>query len=181
MKARIIDFSMGFNRKQRLTVELDGDFREGYENLKDQEVEISIKKWRKKRSSDANAYFHVLVNAIAEARGLGDEEVKRMLVVDYGALARDSDGHIIALKLPASVDVSFIYPYTRMYKELQESGKSFKCYMVYKRSSEMDTKEMSRLIDGAVREAQELGVDTDTPDKRAWYDALFEKGTQNGT
>lgn len=90
---------MGFNRKQRITIQLDSDFREGYEALKEAELEISIKKWRQKRSKDANAYFHVLVTAIAEARGLGNDEVKRMLVVEYGALAKDVDGQIVGFKL----------------------------------------------------------------------------------
>ena len=77
MKGRLIDFSTGYNRKQRITLEIESDFREGYEALKEAELEISIKKWRRKRSKDANAYFHVLVNAIAEARGVSDEEVRR--------------------------------------------------------------------------------------------------------
>ena len=171
MKGRLLDFSMGWNRKQRITIELDTDFREGYEALKEVDIEVSVKKWRRKRSNDANAYFHVLVNAIAEARGLSDEEVKRSLVVDYGAIARDDDGQRIAFKLPSSVDVSFIYPYTRLYKQVEENGKLFNCFLVYKHSSEMDTKEMSRLIDGAVTEAKELGIDTDTPEERARWNS----------
>lgn len=172
MKGRIIDFAMSWNRKQRITVEVDTDFREGYETLKEADVEVSIKKWRHRRSNDANAYFHVLVNAIAEARGVSDEEIKQMLVVDYGSLARDEDGQIIGFKLPASVDVSSIYPYTRLYKQVEENGKLYNCYLVYKHSREMDTKEMSRLIDGAVQEAKELGIDTDTPEERARWSSL---------
>lgn len=172
MKGRLIDFSMGFNRKQRISIELDTDFREGYEALKGAELEISIKKWRQKRSKDANAYFHVLVNAIAEARGLGDDEVKRMLVVNYGTLAKDEDGQIVGFKLPPSVPVDDIYPYTRLYKQVEENGKLFNCYLVYKRSRDMDTKEMSHLIEGAIFEAQELNIDTDTPDKTAWLNSL---------
>lgn len=172
MKARILDFSIGFNRRQRITIEIDSDFRDGYEALKDSDIEVSIKKWREKRSKDANAYFHVIVNAIAEARGLGDDEVKRMLVVEYGSLARDDDGQIIGFKLPPSVDVSLIYPYTRLYKQVEENGKLFNCYLVYKHSSEMDTKEMARLIDGAVSEAKELGLDVDTPEERARWNSI---------
>lgn len=171
MKGKLIDFSIGYNRKQRITIEIDSDFREGYETLKDAELEIAIKKWRKKRSNDANSYFHVIVNAIAEARGLSDDEVKRKLVVDYGVLARDEDGQIIGFKLPPGVNVDFIYPYTRLYKQVEENGKQFNCYLVYKRSSEMDTKEMTRLIDGAIWEAKELGIDTDTPEERARWNS----------
>ena len=131
MKGRIIDFSMSFGGKQRITLELDTDFREGYEALKDAVVEIMIKKWRAKRSKDANAYFHVLVNQIAMARGLSDDEVKRDLVTQYGAIAVQ-DGYKVGFKLPASVDVETIYPYTRMYKQVEENGMLMNCYLVFK-------------------------------------------------
>lgn len=172
MRGRILDYSLSFGGKQRITLELDTDFREGYEALRNVPVEISIQKWRAKRSKDANAYFHVLVNQIAVARGLSDDEVKRDLIVDYGTIARDDHGDKIGFKLPASVDVDEIYPYTRMYKEVEENGKSFKCYLVYKRSSDMDTKEMAHLIDGAITVAQELNIDTDTPERASWWESL---------
>ena len=170
MKGRIIDFSMSFGGKQRVTLELDTDFREGYEALKEAVLEITIKKWRAKRSNDANKYFHLLVNEIAAAKGLSDDEVKISLVTQYGTYARDDDGMIVGFKLPASVDVSTIYPYTRMYKEVEENGKLFKCYLVYKQTRIMDTKEMAHLIDGTIQVAQELGIDTDTPEQKARFE-----------
>lgn len=176
MKGRILDFAMSFGGKQRITLELDTDFREGYEALKEAELEISIKKWRAKRSKDANAYFHVLVNQIAVARGLSDDEVKIDLVTQYGTYARDEDGQIIGFMLPAAVNVDEIYPYTRMYKEVDQDGKSYKCYLVYKQTRDMDTKEMSHLIEGAITVAQELNIDTDTPEERARWASL--KGEQ---
>ena len=168
MKGRIIDFSMSFGGKQRITLELDTDFREGYEALKDADVEIMIKKWRAKRSKDANAYFHVLVNQIAMARGLSDDEVKRDLVTQYGAIAVQ-DSYKVGFKLPASVDVETIYPYTRMYKQVEENGMLMNCYLVFKQTRYMDTKEMAHLIDGTIQVAQELGIDTDTPEQKARY------------
>ena len=169
MKGRLLDFSFSLNHKQRITIELDSDFREGFDALKGADLEIKIKKWRRKRSLDANAYFHVLVNEIAMAKGLSDDEVKRALVVDYGTVARDDDGMVIGFKLPASVSVDDIYPYTKLYKQVEENGRLFNCYLVYKRSSAMDSKEMSHLIDGTVSEAKELGIDTDTPEQKARY------------
>ncbi len=178
MKGRIIDFSMSFGGKQRITLELDTDFREGYEALKDAVVEIVIKKWRAKRSNDANKYFHLLVNEIAAAKGLSDDEVKVFLVTSYGTYARDEDGMIVGFKLPVSVDVDTIYPYTRMYKQVEENGKTFNCYLVYKQTRLMDTKEFSHLIEGAIQVAQELNIDTDTPNKASWWDSL--KGDTHG-
>lgn len=178
MKGRLIDFSFGYNRKPRVTIELDSDFRCGYDKLKDVDVEVSIKKWRARRSNDANKYFHVLVNEIAAAQGLSDDEVKRDLVVQYGTVARDESNMLIGIKLPASVDVDGVYPYTRLFKTVEENGRTYNCYLLYKHSSDMDTKEMSRLIEGALTVAHELNIDTDTADKAAWWESL--KGVPNG-
>ena len=169
MKGRLIDFSFGFNRKQRVTIELDTDFREGFDALKGADVEVKIKKWRALRSLDANAYFHVLVNAIAEARGVGDEEVKRELVLEYGVVARDDDGNKIGSMLPSGVDASLYYKYARWYKSMEVNGKEVDCYLFYKPTHEMDTKEMARLIDGAIEVAKELNIDTDTPEQKARF------------
>lgn len=63
-----------------------------------------------------------------------------------------------------------MYPaYTRIFKQEEEGGKLFNCYLVYKHSSDMDSKEMSRLIDGAIYEAKKLGLETDTPEQIARY------------
>ena len=50
---------------------------------------ITLKLWRERRSLDANAYFHVLVGKIADAAGMGFEETKTNLVIEYGAVARE--------------------------------------------------------------------------------------------
>ena len=38
-----------------------------------------------------------------------------------------------------------------------------------RRTRDLDSKEMARLIDGAINEAQALGIDTDTPEQIARY------------
>ena len=175
MRGRLVDIVVGCNRKQRVTIELDRDFREEFDRLHGQELDVEIKKHREKRSKDANAYFHVLVNKIAAERGGKDDDVKRQLVVEYGALDRDEDGTVIGFKLPASVNVDKIYPYVRCFDTREENGKLFKCYLVYKHTSDMDSKEMARLIDGAIETAQELGIVTDTPEQLARYKEDWSK------
>ena len=170
MRGRLKDLSFGRGGKQRITLEIDTDFREGFDALSGVDVEITIKKFRQKRSKDANAYFHVLVNAIAKVRGIGDDVVKRELIVQYGVVARDDEGRYLGFKLPFGVNVDNIYPYTRMYKEVTENGRQYCCYLLYKHSSDMDTKEMARLIDGAIYEAQQLGIDTETPAEKARWE-----------
>ena len=169
MKGRLIDLSFGMNRKQRITVEVDADFRNDFDRLKDQQLSIEIKKHREKRSKDANAYFHVLVNKIAEAQGLGNDEVKKSLVIEYGALAKDDDGYTVGFKLPASVNIDTIYPYAKVFDVREENGRTFNCYLVYKHTHELDSKEMARLIDGTIYVAKDLDIETDTPEQLAKY------------
>ena len=169
MRGRLVDLTIGLNRKQRVTVEIDRDFREDFDRMRGTELDIEIKKHREKRSKSANAYFHVLVNKIAAERGGSDEATKAALVVEYVALAKDSDGLTVGFKLPASVDASTIYPYVKCFDTREENGKLFKCYLVYKQTHLMDTKEMARLIDGAIEVAKELGIETDTPEQLARY------------
>ena len=169
MRGRLVDLTIGLNRKQRVTVEIDRDFREDFDRLKDQDLDVEIKKHREKRSKSANAYFHVLVNRIAAEEGAGDEAVKKRLVCEYGVLAKDEDGLTVGFKLPASVNVDTIYPYVKCFDTREENGKLFKCYLVYKQTHLMDSKEMARLIDGAIEVARDLGIETDTPEQLARY------------
>lgn len=169
MIGRLKDLTFGRNGEQNITVTVRSDFKERFDELKDVDVDIEIKKHRKRRSLSANAYFHVLVNKIAERQGLGDAEIKVNLVCEYGALAKDEDGSTVGFKLPSSVKVSTIYPYVRCFDTRTEGGKMFNCYLVYKQTHLMDSKEMARLIDGAIYVAKDLGIETDTPEQLARY------------
>lgn len=169
MIGRLKDLTFGRRGEQIITLTVQADFRSRFDELKDTDLDIEITKHRMKRSKDANAYFHVLVNKIAEHQGLGNEEVKTNLVVEYGALAKDEDGSTVGFKLPASVNVTTLYRYVKCFDTRIENGKEFNCYMVYKQTHLLDSKEMARLIDGTVYEAQNLGIETDTPEQLARY------------
>ena len=165
----MIDLAIGLNRKQRVTIEIDRDFRDEFDRLKDADLDVEIKKHRNRRSLSANAYFHVLVNKIAAERGGSEEDTKASLVCEYGTLAKDADGLTVGFKLPVSVEVSTIYPYVKCFDTREENGKLFNCYLVYKQTHLMDSKEMARLIDGAIEVAQTFGIETDTPEQLARY------------
>lgn len=129
--------------------------------LKSQDkLTLKVSKFKQKRSLDANAYFHVLVNKIAMETNQSDDEIKRRLVKSYGTLARDDNGDLIGAMLPAGADVDRFYPYTRNYKTEWRDGKEYTCYLFYERTRDLDTAQMSHLIDGAVQEAKALGIET---------------------
>ena len=175
MRGTLKDLTFGARGEQYITITVTRDFQEDFERLKGSEINVEIKQWREPRSKDANAYFHVLVNKIAEAQGIGDDEVKRTLVIEYGALARDEDGNTLGAMLPISANIEDFYPYARCYKTMELDGKAYRCYLFYKRTHTLDSKEMARLIDGAIYVANSMGIDTDTPEQLARYKEDWNK------
>lgn len=172
IKGKLVDHLLLAGGRQRITIETEDDFRGEYDRLHEKEISAEIKVYRKPRSIDANAYFHVLVNKIASAMASSDEEIKKWLVVKYGTVETDEDGSAYGAMLPATADIDKFYPYTRCYKTVEQNGKTYNCYLFYKRTRDMDSKEMSHLIDGTVSEAQALDIETMTPDQLAQLEGM---------
>ena len=133
---------------------------------------LRVGKFKKKRSLDANAYFHLLVNKIARNMLVSDDEVKQRLVKSYGTLARDENGDLIGAMLPAGVDVDRFYPYTRNYKTEWRDGKEYTCYLFYERTRDLDTAQFSHLLEGTIQEAKNLGIEVKSQEE---IDSLLER------
>jgi DNA-directed RNA polymerase delta subunit len=184
-KAKYINHNINENGEVSLNFALQGEKRlERTETLNqllfkitshNKPLKIAIDVAREKRSLDANAYFHVLVDKIAEKLGISTEEIKVRLVIAYGELAKDENGDYICLKLPNTVNVENYYKYAEYIGEEMDSiGKIWNKYLVYKETHTLDSKEMSRLLNGTIDEAKELGIDTRTPDEIAKMISLME-------
>lgn len=163
MRGKLQPLTRDMSGKYIVSLAVEGDPRELYDELRDSDVEIDIRKYHKRRSWEANAYFHVLVNKIAAALNESDTAVKKRIVQDYGVVSRDKEGNLIGFKLPISADVDEICEYTRWFDKREENGHWFNCYLAMKPTHLMDGKEMARVIEGAVTEAKELGIETLPP------------------
>lgn len=117
---------------------------------------ISIEKKKQKRSLNANAYFHVLVNEIARVTNISDDECKIKMVLEYGTVAKNEDGTPVTVKMPKATDISQFYKYAKWYGEKD----AFNFYIFYKPTHTLDRKEMAKLIDGVVSECKELDIPT---------------------
>jgi hypothetical protein len=118
-----------------------------------------IKEYKERRSNDANAYFHVLVNQLARHFNIKDEDMKIKMNLDYGTIARFEDGRIKGCKVPKETNMKEIYKYSKWYKE-DDDG--YDCYIFYKETHTLNTKEMSQLINGVVQECEDAGIETKT-------------------
>ena len=130
-------------------------FADGY-------ITVEVDNWSEKRSIQANAYFHVLVNLIAKETKSSMEDTKKQLVFQYGTLARGKDGKLAGAILPPNTNPEDFYPYCKWYGKTE---KGFDMYFFFKRTSELNKEEMNRLISGTIDEAKALNIETMTPDE----------------
>lgn len=138
-------------------------------------LNAEIKPVRQKRSYNANAYHYVLCDRMAKAVGLPASELHFTLMADYGTPFKDEDGRHQYVLLKDSKPLIGTGAYVRGtgHYEQRPNGDEYQWYIVIKPSHLYDTAEMSRLIDGTIREAEELGIQTETPGEIARMKALW--------
>ena len=74
MRGRLVDMSIGLNRKYRITVEVDRDFREDYEKLKDQAIELEQENSRLQQAIDKLGTIQGIAYIAKEQLGLVDPD-----------------------------------------------------------------------------------------------------------
>lgn len=158
MLGKLKDLTMNIDGSQNLTITLQSDVKEMYDELQDQDVDIEIKKHRKGRSLDANAKCWVMIDQLAEKLRIPKSEVYRNAIKEIGGVSeivcvRDFAAETLCKnwkchgqgwmteispsKLPGCVNVTLWYG-----------------------SSVYDTKQMADLIGVLVEEANEQGIPT---------------------
>ena len=134
--------------------------KEGKETLA---IELDIA--RKKRSLDANAYAWVLIDKIAKAVSIGKTDVYKAAIKDIGGVSET-----ICVKKEAAERLCGAWDSNGIgWQSETMPSKINGCVNVvlYYGSSVYDTKQMTSLIDYLVCEAEELGIDTKTPEETA--------------
>ena len=127
----------------------------------DQDKEYELKEYKALRGTQANKYFHKLVNELAKYnRGIGfaisDEEMKIEVNIQYGTIATDADGRILGAMVPQNTDMRKFYPYARKYK----NDDKYDYYIFYKRTHELNTQEFTQLIRGVEILCKNVGIKT---------------------
>lgn len=137
----------------------------------DENKEYEVKEHKNKRSLNANAYYWVLVNKIADALNQSKEFVHMCMLKQYG------QRYVVCV--PYDTPIENLVKYYERDGVRKQGDRLFKTYNVYLPSSEMNTYEMSKLIDGTVEEAQSMGIETMTPDELAHLKAMWGVENEN--
>lgn len=131
------------------------------EEIKEYKLSIEIKKYRKKRSLDANSYCWVLCDMIAKKLTVNDA------VVLKEDIYKDAISNIGSFE-PMIVEEKAFDNFKRIWEKqglgflVKEVSRRDKCIKVfcYYGSSTYDSEEMSLLIELLVEEAKNLGIET---------------------
>lgn len=157
--------SKDFDGRQIISVAVQADFRETYDELKGKPVSVEIKKYRKGRSLDANAFAWVLINQIAKK--LQEKEPKNGWTPEevYRGAIRDIAGACTIHCMPSDQAEKFAEDWVSLGLGFQvelfpsqiegcTNGKFWKGSHLY------DTQQMSTLINILIQEAEQQGIPT---------------------
>ena len=158
-----------FDKKDAVSiVNLFGDLKPG------EEYDITIKK-KSKRSLNANNYHWQLCEQMAKVLKTSKYEVHNQLMIDYGTDWLDAYGQPTYVLMKD--DDRYLRKETEHYRPTDavedRKGTLYRWFVLLLPSHLMTSKLMSELIDGTVSEAQELGIDTRTPDEIARMKSLW--------
>ena len=161
MKGNLTDLSTGMDGRQRLTISIDGDARSVWDDLHDGEVDITIKRYRPKRSLEANAYCWVLIDKLAARLHLDKLDIYREAIKSIGGVSETVcvrekavdkliegwqnhgagwTAETMPSKIPGCVNVTLYYG-----------------------SSTYDRAQMGALIDHIVQDCKAVGIETENP------------------
>ena len=131
-------------------------------------VDVEIKKHREKRSLNANAYFHVLVDKLRTKLRISFTECKNDLITSYGQIEYiDGQQVVIKTNIPSDQMRKSEVLHCLCVKATKEEDTDVFFYRVYRGSHTYDSREMAQLIDGTIEECKLQGIETMTPDELA--------------
>lgn len=127
------------------------------EELKEDKLSVEIKKYKNKRSLDANAYMWVLISKLEEKLNVSKDIIYKDAIRNIGVY------EVIPVKNEA-VD-RFIEAWTKnglgwVCETTKSKLEGYTNILAYYGSSTYNTAEMSRLIDLIVQECKQLDIET---------------------
>lgn len=121
-------------------------------DLPDGVYDLTISDHKAKRSLNANAYLWALVGKMADILREGKEEVYQTLLERYG------QSEVIEIR--SGIPAERYFKYCSEIGTVTHDGNQYRQIMVWRGSSEYNTREMAILLDGAINEATNMGIPT---------------------
>jgi hypothetical protein len=131
------------------------------DELREGEISLECKKWRNRRSLDANAYMWTLIDKIAQKTRQPKRDIYRHAIKEI-----PGNSTLVCVQNKAKEILKQQWEARGLGWQTEEMDSKLEgCtkIVLYYGSSTYDTAQMSLLIDSIVDEAKELGIETLTP------------------
>lgn len=159
MRAELHDITFTRDGKQIVSFVTGEDFRETFDELLGKMLTVEVKRYRPKRSKNANDYLWTLCTKLAEHQGVTPDEVYRKEIREAGVSVAMSVLSEYYDKVASDWGGRGIGWF--LVKTDEGNGTTF--FLAYYGSSTYTTSEMSRLIENTVQDCKALGIETLTP------------------
>ena len=161
MIGKLSGLTLNRDGTQNITVTVNADFSIEYDELKDSEINVEIKKYSRRRSLDASAYCWVIIDKIAEKTGEKKTDVYRHAIKEIGGVS-----DIVCVKDCAVETLcrNWAEKGQGWMTEHRPSKKlpGYSVVTLWYGSSVYDSKQMHALIESVIQEAEGLGIPTIT-------------------
>lgn len=140
--------------------------REVVESLDPDKVyAIELKEKKRKRSLDQNAMYWSILTQVAKKLNISNPRCHNLMLRRYGQLERYGDQAVYvvlpdtdeALEKAAEAETYHLKPTSQV--KVGKDGQYYRTYLLLRGSSTYDSSEMSRLVEGLLDEAKELGIE----------------------
>ena len=175
MLGKLKDLTVNLDGTQNITVVVQSDFRETFDELFGKDIVVEIKRFFKRRSLDANAYCWSIIDKIAEKQHMKKSEVYRNAIRDIGGV---SDIVCVASEAVEHLCKGWEAHGEGWQTEAVESAfEGFMNVTLWYGSSTYDAGQMSALIDSLKQDADALGISTMTEKETDRLLELWNKKT----
>ena len=160
----IKDIDIDYNtHKAKISLLLDTKQLDIVEELKNEDkLNIELKKYRKHRSLDANAYFWKLLTELCELAEIDTVEEYKRRIKELGIFRQfkiEKDNIKTFEKMWTAQGIAW---FCEIADTTYIGDIEFKIINAYYGSSSYNSKQMSRLIDGLVQDCKVYGIETKT-------------------
>lgn len=143
------------------------------ESLKDARLSVEAKKWRNRRSIDANRMLWASIGEIAKVLNADKWEIYLSLLKRYGEFT------YICIKQKALETFKVQWRECEVIGEVEIGGEKAVQLLCYFGSHTYDTKQFSRLLQGTIDEMKELGIQPPPSEDMRRALELWEKSNQS--
>lgn len=137
-----------------------------YDELKDKDVSVTIKAYKKGRSLDANAMYWALLTELAKRLEISNAEAHNSMLAMYGQI-EVLDDKAVYMVIPDTEEAEHQIKQSESYhlkptSEVRQGkdGKMYRTYMMLRGSKSYNTAEFSRLLNGLIEECNLIGIPT---------------------